>query len=826
MQTTTLFRRLAAAGTAALVLSSCGGGSASAQKTIARYACAPITVALPSPAGAGETGTVEVTAPATAHATTADCAAKVASTSFPVAEGATTATAYVYTATTDAFTATISAGGTSTSVAVTVKDFDVLGNLRSDVSDGTLLGLASPSAVFSDGTRLFIADTAGNRVLVWATAPTSPDDPPTLVLGQTDFAGITANGGGTASASTMSSPQGVFFDGTKLFVADSLNHRVLIWNTLPTTNGQAADVVVGQASLSAHGSGNGADQLNTPTGVYAGGGKLYVVDSLNHRVLGFASVPTAAGASASFALGQPDTTSNTANNGGIGAGTLDGPRGIAGDGTHLAVADAANSRVLLWNTLPSSNGAPASVVVGQSDFVTSSSAAGTTGLNNPQGAAFLGGNLWIADRGNGRALRYSGVPSSNGAAAVGVLGKPDFSRVTGLRTASATTLGAPTSLALLGTQWWVTDALNHRVLSFASTATDGAAADLCYGQHTCTDADAHEGGSLRTHFDYPEDSHVDVENDRLYVADSNHNRVLVYSPLPTTSLPEPTFVLGQPDLNSTASGSTATSLSYPVGIATAGSKLAVVDTGNCRVLIWNTPPTANAEAPDVVVGQPDMTSSSCATTQATFKNAWGAASDGTRLVVTDDEANRVLVWNTFPTTNGRPADLVLGQPDFTTGTQMNGTLPAGAQMNQPFAVAADGGKLFVADYFSNRVLGWNAMPTTNGQVSDFVVGQPDASTLTAGATAQKIEGPYGVYAAFGRLFVPSLDTARTVGFAPLPSATSPTATLLFGQPDFTSTGPNPSFADNFDELASGSADARRVWLNDSGHNRIRIYSLD
>ena len=41
------------------------------------------------------------------------------------------------------------------------------------------------------------------------------------------------------------------------------------------------------------------------------------------------------------------------------------------------------------------------------------------------------------------------------------------------------------------------------------------------------------------------------------------------------------------------------------------------------------------------------------------------SSDGSKLLVCDKDNNRVLIWNTVPTTNGQPADVVVGQTDFT-----------------------------------------------------------------------------------------------------------------------------------------------------------------
>jgi hypothetical protein len=55
---------------------------------------------------------------------------------------------------------------------------------------------------------------------------------------------------------------GVYTDGNKLFVADILNQRVLIFNSIPTSNGASADVVVGQPNFTSNSSGTTANTLN------------------------------------------------------------------------------------------------------------------------------------------------------------------------------------------------------------------------------------------------------------------------------------------------------------------------------------------------------------------------------------------------------------------------------------------------------------------------------------------------------------------------------------------------------------------------------------
>jgi DNA-binding beta-propeller fold protein YncE len=109
-------------------------------------------------------------------------------------------------------------------------------------------GEYNPHSVYCDGTRLFVSDTASNRVLVWNSIPTSNGQAASFVLGQSSFLSHTANAGGISGA-TMNLPAGVFGDGTRLFVADSGNNRVLVWNALPTGMGQTASFALGQPNL-------------------------------------------------------------------------------------------------------------------------------------------------------------------------------------------------------------------------------------------------------------------------------------------------------------------------------------------------------------------------------------------------------------------------------------------------------------------------------------------------------------------------------------------------------------------------------------------------
>ena len=126
---------------------------------------------------------------------------------------------------------------------------NVLGqpNFVSTASGLSATTMYTPTAVATNGTILAVADTDNNRVLIWTSIPTSIDAPANVVLGQPDF--VTRPATPSVNAQTLRGPQGVWIQGNRLYVADTQNYRVLIWNNIPTVNDQPADLVLGQANL-------------------------------------------------------------------------------------------------------------------------------------------------------------------------------------------------------------------------------------------------------------------------------------------------------------------------------------------------------------------------------------------------------------------------------------------------------------------------------------------------------------------------------------------------------------------------------------------------
>ena len=277
----------------------------------------------------------------------------------------------------------------------------VLGQANFDTTTGgtSATTFTTPTAVASDGKSMVVADTQNNRVLIWLSIPSpgSNAQPADVVLGAPDMKTVIYASG--ISAKSLLGPQGVWIQDGRLFVADTRNHRVLVWNSIPRTNQAPADYVLGQKDFTSTSEQfvnqnpvtADAKHLLNPVSVTSDGTRLFVSDLGYNRVLIWSTIPTTTQAAADIVLGQPDMTSSTANNSSKlcastgtttdSAGktvtlypprcesTVQFPRYALSDGKRLFLADGGDDRVMIWNTLPTKNGQPADLVLGQPDLL-------------------------------------------------------------------------------------------------------------------------------------------------------------------------------------------------------------------------------------------------------------------------------------------------------------------------------------------------------------------------------------------------------------------------------------------------------------------------
>jgi VCBS repeat-containing protein len=304
------------------------------------------------------------------------------------------------------------------------------------------------------------------------------------VLGQPD---LTSNGFIRVSGDLFRKPRSIAVDPTtgKVFISDKSN-RVLRFSTTDAfTNGATAEAVLGQPDFTSDNSATTQSAMNNPKGLFVDqNGRLWVADTNNSRVLRFDNAATKTnGANADGVLGKTDFTSNTT---GITQSNMTFPTSITVDNNDtLWVADTMHNRVLRFdNAATKANGANADAVLGQADFTTDIQNTTQNSMSRPSGVTIDNGTLWVADASNNRVLRFDNAATkANGANADGVLGQMNFT--TNYHTSSAAYMYNPTGVTLdAAGRLYVLDSNNNRVTIFqnAASKSNGADADFVLGQ--------------------------------------------------------------------------------------------------------------------------------------------------------------------------------------------------------------------------------------------------------------------------------------------------------------------------------------------------------
>ncbi len=334
-----------------------------------------------------------------------------------------------------------------------------------------------PQAVFFIGDSPFVVDEGNNRIVgyppfsKWPAATVQFGPTATFVLGQADFVSSKANGGNVEpSAATLRVPVGAAATATDVFVCDAGNNRVLDFPVTGGTIGSAVRVLgqidfpysavnliegrefyfysgiqaIGGVNYYVPGGAVAIDTTSAPA-------HLYVADPGNNRILGFNDYRQAKpGQKADLVIGQPDfnralinfpsNSANTPNSQGMNV-----PEGIAVDANgDLWVADSGNGRVLRFPkpfSQPSGAMEQANLVIGQYSFTQSVKAPTAQTMFSPYGIAFtLEGDLVVSDQGDNRVLYFEKPQGgfTNGQVATSVAGQPDFNATTANNPSSGT----------------------------------------------------------------------------------------------------------------------------------------------------------------------------------------------------------------------------------------------------------------------------------------------------------------------------------------------------------------------------------------------------
>lgn len=341
-------------------------------------------------------------------------------------------------------------------------------------------------------------------------------------------------------------------------------------------------------------------------------GPLWVCDTGHHRLLGWRHLPEHDETPADWVIGQPGFEREGRNRGGApGALGLNVPTGICRFGDRgLAVADAWNHRILIWNEAPTRSEAAPDLVLGQADFESAEPNRGRASpdastLFWPYGVAFFAGALFVADSENRRVLGWRELPRRHGQPADIVLGQAGFAErdENGGTAPSLGSMRWPHGICLWAGDLCVSDAGNNRVLVYAGVPSrSGQVPDVVLGQADPRNVDHNQSAYWPRASTLNMPYAIAAHDDWLVCADTANSRLLGFHRADRHTGAAARALGGQLDFHQKGDNrwqaAAASSLCWPYGLGVcapaavgpaglAGSaRVVVADSGNNRVSVW------------------------------------------------------------------------------------------------------------------------------------------------------------------------------------------------------------------------------------------------
>ncbi len=576
--------------------------------------------------------------------------------------------------------------------------------------------------------------------------------------------------------------------------------------------------VLGQANFSSGTTGTSSSRLNGPTGlgVDVSGKKLYVADTGNNRVVMFNIDlnQIVDGEVADVVLGQPDFNSSTA---GTTASRMSSPNDVVQlPAGNVAVSDYLNNRVLVFGTV--SDGANADYVLGQTDLISANfdCTFGDQEFCGPQSLAYDSINdvLYISDSLHNRIVGTSDYRNTNPLMTI-VIGHSDYAGTAGNVTFSGSTGYISITDDLDSVQnLIVADPAGYRFVLFdeKNAETNPGLADVV-GQVVSGDRDL-EGTTLYSPFNNQitaqgidtsggyADTIIDTIGHKLFVADPGNNRVLIFNLNSSNVLVDRTadYVLGQSDFTSNTAGLSQSALDTPTGLALykddTHDLLFVADTNNSRVMVFDSEHLSSGANAVHVLGQIDFGSND----SVTITNPIGLSIDvahgglyvagGTQGTLAYFDVNTIVdgedpVFSiSIPSSGNLVSDVEYFTDSRNVGSYLAISTLSGVQLwkvaygsessfalSSPFAyIGYAGGDtpllldntfssnvtyssgseiLYVSDVGHNRILGYDMTSFVESQIDPgdtpvSVFGQDDYISSSAGTTQSSLSRPRGL----------------------------------------------------------------------------------
>ncbi|KPA14575.1 hypothetical protein MHK_005218, partial [Candidatus Magnetomorum sp. HK-1] len=753
-------------------------------------------------------------------------------------------------------------------------------NFNSNSNGTTQNSMNRPIGVWVDfAGNLWVDDYLNNRILRFNDAARKSNGANAdAVLGQTNY--TTAASGTTQS--TFSNPISLFGDNNNtIFVSDQGNQRILRFdNATLKANGANADGVLGQTNFTSNISNTTANGLYKPVNpVLDNAGHLYISESLNYRILIYKdAVNKANGASADYVLGQPNFTSNTADNGGLSERSLNRPQSIFFDNinNYLWVTDWVHDRVLRYAMKTKTP--PVMGVINDStmdeDTVSNSISFTATDINeqaltitytssdisliSSSGITFSGdqisssGGVYTVTTSSGTSsvtLSITPVSNQSGTCSITItVTDPDGMTSSEAFNLTIDPVNDPPQIGSIADQTTLED-ISTSIISLTATDLETASSSLILTMTSSNQilvpdeyllylSNSGQYSIVAT----PALNQYGTATISVTITDGGGLAASTLFNLTVTDVDDSVYmwanfqaaesVLGQTNFSSDTTGTTDSLMNHPAHVAVdpTSGKVFVSDLINCRILRFSAAASlANGSAAEAVFGQANFVSGQAnrggSVAANTLYNPSGIHVDSFgSLWVADYLNNRVLRFdNASSKTTGANADAVLGQSNFisnSSGTTQN-------SMNRPIGVWVDfAGNLWVTEYSNNRILRFNdAARKANGANADAVLGQTNYTTATSGTTQSTFSGPTFLFSNNNdTIFVTDFSNNRILRFdnATL-KVNGANADGVLGQANFTSSVSNiTSDGINSPENAV-LGNAGHLYISDGVNRRVLIY---
>ena len=511
---------------------------------------------------------------------------------------------------------------------------------------GTAARFNLPSGIIADGNILYLCDAGNHTVRKIVTASGLV----TTVAGTPGVPGAVDN---TLPGNVLfSSPRGITFDGSSLFVADTGNHAIRKLTPVGTV-GEVTTLAGDGTSGFLDNAAGGSARFSSPVSLVAISSNLVLVSDSGNHVLR----QVGPGGFVTTLAGLPQVPGFSDGTGS--AARFRGLKGIAvqeGVSNLLYVADTEN-HVIRQVTTVEGNVTKVAGNPPRAELVNSTGESAR--FHAPSGVAVLGDDLFVSDTGNNtvRKVTASGVVTS----------------LTG------GVFNGPRGIVAVGTDLYVADSGNHaiRKVTSAGVVTTFAGSDAGVEGFA-------NGTGTAARFRTPKG--IATDGSSLYVADTgNHSirKIGIGTAAVTTVAGD-----GIPGLPT----DTPSRFSSPEGIAFLGGNIYVADTGNHAVqkvtpagVVSNFAGSSSGES-----GSVDGTG-----TAARFRAPGGIAGVDPFLYVADTGSHAVRRIST-----SRKVDTFAGNPGA--ATTKNGD-PAAARMNAPTGIAGVPGTIYFTDTNENVI---------------------------------------------------------------------------------------------------------------------------